>query len=65
MTWKNTGLMRIRETWIRRLIVLQVQQRDDFYKHQLRWHDASLSDLQEIPYSEAVLPAIQSLRLVK
>ena len=65
MAYKNTGRVRVRETWLRRRIVLQVEQRDNFYSHWYRWRDARLADLQELPWADAIVPVVQNLRLVK
>jgi len=65
MAYKVTGRTRIRTSLIKRRLILQVETRDDFYDHLVKWRDATLDDVQAIGLPEAVEPAIRKLQIVK
>ena len=63
--YKITGRTRVRVTAIRHRLVLQVECRDDFYKHLIVWRDATLDDLQEIGEAQALLPVLEKIQAAR
>lgn len=53
--WKLTGEIRVRMTWLRRNLVVQVKVRDGFHTHLFKWRDATLADLQALGTDEVMV----------
>jgi hypothetical protein len=59
--WKLTGEMRVRLTFWRRRLVVQVKVRNGFHTHLFKWRDATLADLQEVGSDEVVVRLSRAL----
>ncbi len=59
--YKLTGEIRVRMTFLRRRLIVQVKVRDAFHTHLFKWRDATLADLQALGSDEVTVRLTRAL----